>query len=275
MIPSASAPSEYPPKPLSLPSGEIHLWLADLDRPAPAGDSAAAGWLDALERERAARLISARERRRFQRSRGILRQVLGGYLGLDPASVSLGVGSEGKPHLLDDARRPRCDLRFNLSHASALWALAVRRDAEVGVDVERTDRKADVEGVAQRMFAPGEVGTLARLEGEEAKLAFFRVWSTREAVVKCLGTGMFALEAEFEVEADCSRPLEIRPAPDPAAPAEPGRSRRSASAGHGAAELPVWVGEIPLSAGLGGVLASRQAPAGVRVWTVPVGPGPG
>jgi 4'-phosphopantetheinyl transferase len=256
VIPAASVPPAYPPKPSSLPAGEIHLWLADLDRPPAFGDAAADRWLDATERARAERLLGAREKRRFTRSRATLRRVLAGYLQEEPGELRLGAGTEGKPHLLDCEKRPRCDLRFNLSHATALWALAVRRDAEVGVDVERTDRKADVEGISRRMFSRGEIEALERLDPEVARFAFFRVWSAREALVKCLGTGMFALDLEFDVEADPARPLAVR---TPAGVADPPGA------------LPAWVGEIPLPAGTGGVLASRREPSAVRVWTVPTG----
>ncbi len=249
-IPPATPAPEFPPTPVTLPSGDIHVWIADLDRSPPDGDEAAGALLDEGERARADRLAGRRRRVRFVRSRALLRVLLGGYLGVDPRSLRLGVGAEGKPHLLDDDGRPRCDLRFNLSHTAAVWALAVRRDAEVGVDVERVDRRADVEGVARRMFAPGEREALARLDQDSARLAFFRVWSTREALVKCLGAGMFSLDLEFEVEADPRQPLAVRSAPRA-----------------GAGPFPLLVGEIPLPDGHGGVLATRGKPRAIRTWT--------
>ncbi len=250
-IPGPVPAPEFPPSPVSLPAGEIHVWIADLDR-LPEPDASSPGkLLDPQEQERVGRLLSERDKRRFRGSRVLLKRILAGYLGDAPQTLRLAAGAEGKPHLIDPAGRPRCDLRFNLSHTGAVWVLAVRRDAEVGVDVERTTRRADVDGVAQRIFHPGERAVLGRLPAGEAKFAFFRVWSTREALVKCMGAGMFSLDLEFEIEADPRRPLAVRPADSRAAEA-----------------LPAWVGEIPLPPGHGGVLATRVAPLRVRAWSL-------
>jgi len=195
--PAVPAPVPAPPdRPPPLAADVVHLWHADLD-----DDAAAAGAapLAADERARAERMAPT-PRRRFERSRGLLRTILGGYLERDPAALRFALRGEGKPELADPSSPP---IRFNLSHAAGRWLLAVSY-LEVGVDVERTDRPVDVERVARRVLRPAEASTILDLRGDERRRAFFRAWTGREALVKARGEGMFTLSlaAEMDVRPD-------------------------------------------------------------------------
>jgi 4'-phosphopantetheinyl transferase len=251
VLPGPVPAPNYPPRPDSLREGEVHVWLASLSGGGPVPDHDAR-LLDAVERGRADRFLREGGRARFIRSRVMLRRILGGYEGRPPADLRLGSGSGGKPCLIDPDGRPECGLRFNLSHGKGLWALAVRRDAEVGIDVERTTRTVDIEGVAERLFAPGERAMLRRLRGGARRRAFFRVWTAREALVKCLGAGMFTLELDFEVEADPDRPLAIQPAAADPTPE---------------AILAWHIAEIPALGEYRGALVTRGRPKLAKVWT--------
>jgi 4'-phosphopantetheinyl transferase len=140
--------------PPSSPASEVHVWRVELD---------GAGWQDAAalpsaERARAVRIVSPVRRQRWIASRWALRTVLGAYLEQGPAAVELRIEPRGKPRLASDSR-----LRFNLSHSSDLALVAVTLDREVGVDVQRIGDRS-----------PG----------------FYEAWVRREAVVKCLGSGL-------------------------------------------------------------------------------------
>jgi 4'-phosphopantetheinyl transferase len=241
-VPQAVSAPVAPPHPLELPVREVHVWQGSLDA-AGDGDAGAAA-LSEEERARADRLLTTAVRRRFVRSRAMLRAVLAGYLATDPARIRFETGRHGKPRLADaDA-----GLRFNLSHSAACWVLAVGRDVEVGVDVERTARDVDVEAVARRMFRPAEIRTLRRLEGRARKEAFFRCWASREAVVKAMGEGMLTAAHRFEVACD---------------PAEPPAVRLPESEGR---EFPWEIGSIPLPGGFCGMLATDGTPSRIRSW---------
>jgi 4'-phosphopantetheinyl transferase len=97
---------------------------------------------------------------------GALRGVLSGYLGEDPAAIELRTGERGKP-MLADPDRP---LHFNLSHSGGLVLIAVCRDREVGVDVQRIRRR----------------------RGRERPPEFFAEWTRREAIAKRHGVGLWA-----------------------------------------------------------------------------------
>src|SRR6266478_6199227 len=85
--------------PLTLADQELHVWRASLDLP-PALLQRLAKTLSANENERAGRFLIARTRERFIVARGLLRQLLGMYLGLDPEKIEFQYGPQGKPSLL-------------------------------------------------------------------------------------------------------------------------------------------------------------------------------
>jgi 4'-phosphopantetheinyl transferase len=198
-----------PESPPALRPTHLHLWHAELD--AFPGDERR---LDAAERQRAAQMIP-RVRRRFVASRCLLRRILGAYVrgGLPAAGRSDGdavalhfetVG-EGKPRLAPFAADSP---RFNLSHADGQWLLAVST-REVGVDVERTDRRVDVEAVARRIFRPTEAAAILRESGDARRRAFFRAWTAREALVKARAEGMFTLSLNVEIRLEATGALSL------------------------------------------------------------------
>ncbi|HET9198541.1 MAG TPA: hypothetical protein VFN92_09855 [Solirubrobacterales bacterium] len=149
---------EFVPAPdrLDPPDSEVHVWRAELDEPRwPSAEG-----LPEDERKRAESLLRALPRRRWIASRWALRGVLGRYLGRAPAAIRLAAGERGKPRLAE----PVAGLAFNLSHSDRLALIAVARDREVGVDLERVADKHPRD--------------------------FYDRWAEREARAKCLGIGL-------------------------------------------------------------------------------------
>lgn len=143
-----------------------------------------ASWLDADERDRAARFRYDRDRNRFVVRRGQLRELLGKDRGIAPGALRLIEGAHGKPVLLDDP-----DLHFNLSHSNGL-ALAVTSRAPVGCDIEWRSSELACPKVAKRLFAPGEYAALTALPPEQWVAGFYNCWTRKEAYVKALGLGL-------------------------------------------------------------------------------------
>jgi hypothetical protein len=116
-----------PPARPSLAAGEVHLWRATLDRP-PAEIQALASLLSVDEATRAARFRAWRDRCRYVAARGLLRTILGRYLGAEPARLRFSyVCACGDPRCRPERRKPAlapdwggAALRFNLSHADDL-----------------------------------------------------------------------------------------------------------------------------------------------------------
>ena len=140
------------------------------------------------ERARAERFRFARDRRRYVVAHAYLRVLLARFLEREPSGVRFQRGTNGKPALADDGRAPR--VRFNLSRSHELGLLAIQLDDEVGVDLERVRAFADALSVAERFFVAAEHQALCALPERERDAAFFGLWTSKEAILKCIGLGL-------------------------------------------------------------------------------------
>jgi 4'-phosphopantetheinyl transferase len=167
-----------------LAGGEVHVWIARLDR----GDwtDAVADLLQTGERDRASHFQSRRKGVLWARSRALLRMLLGGYLGTDPASLRFELGRHGKPRLTPAGGGPH----FSLSHSGTIAVYAFAVDRQLGVDVEALGRGRPVLPLARRAFGEDACERLARLEEDRREREFLRLWTRHEARLKCLGTGL-------------------------------------------------------------------------------------
>jgi 4'-phosphopantetheinyl transferase len=173
------------PGPAPLIDNAVQVWV--LGHAAVEGACAALGHaLSPDERQRAAAYRQAPHRQRFIARRGMLRWLLGRYLGCEPASLVFGPGGFGKP-VLHWPAAPR--LGFSVSQAEGMALLAFARDCSVGVDVEQVAGGIDIAGVAREVFSPAEM-RLLDAAGPDAAAAFFSTWSRKEALLKAVGTGL-------------------------------------------------------------------------------------
>lgn len=195
MSSAESAPSwELRSSPRELGAGEVHVWHFPLMIPAGREDN----WrcvLSPAERQRADRFAFPHLRERYVAAHAILRRLLGDYLHVEPASFLFEIAERGKPSL------PGHPLHFNLSHTNDQGLLAVTRVAEVGVDIERLDRKLDRAGIAERFFSRAEADDLASLPEAEQVEAFGNLWTRKEAWLKATGIGIS--EGLNQVEFNC------------------------------------------------------------------------
>jgi 4'-phosphopantetheinyl transferase len=180
-----------------LGDGDCHVWRVDLDQvAAQGGGDPARSPLNAEERGRVARFVFERHRRWFTASHTALRSVLGAYLGLEAAAVSIVAPPHVRPVLdaamgASSARRSRVALDFNLSHSDGLAVIAVARRAPLGVDVELLRPMNDALALAERHFVGDEVACVAAAAGRRSRdRAFFTCWTRKEAVLKSTGAGL-------------------------------------------------------------------------------------
>lgn len=191
---------------------ELHIWLVDFDHP-PCDRGQLAACLTPEERDRAGRYRIGPVREQFVVSRGILRRLLGGYLGMAPHAVPIAYGANGKPILLGGPGRgevlgasspgPASSLHFNVTHTTGLGMIAIARK-RVGVDAERVREIPDSDGLIERFFSPAERAAYRGLPLDRRSAAFFRGWVCKEAVIKAAGASVQFLDA-FDVELDPGR----------------------------------------------------------------------
>jgi 4'-phosphopantetheinyl transferase len=177
------------------------VWRADLS--AVADDLG--GFLSPAERARAARMSRERDRQLWTRAHGVLRVLLGRYLGSDPRTLRIGPERHGKPALLDDphwstpeGQPSRAEtagaissrLVFNLSHSGQLALFAFAETGSVGIDVEVARRRVNEVGIAERMLGAVEAKRLSALDPSAREREFLRLWARHEAKLKYWGTGL-------------------------------------------------------------------------------------
>jgi 4'-phosphopantetheinyl transferase len=149
----------------------IEVWHVDLDTPAPATA------LTADEHARAARFARPDQAQRWVASRAALRTLLGARLGLGPREVEFRHGPHGKPEVDGGPR-------FNLSHAGAVALVALADGRDLGIDVERTDRRS------QAILRSLTGNERAALGDRPRHLDLMRVWCRKEALAKATGGGL-------------------------------------------------------------------------------------
>lgn len=233
----------------ALGPGEVHVEYAFVEQVSPeVARERLLPLLDDAERERHARFHFEVHRHLYLVAHALCRSLLARYTGIEPAALRFEAREHGKPELA--AGLSTQPLRFNLSHTDGMAAVAVARDA-IGVDVERIDRRIELEMVARRVFAPVELEGLMARQGPARQRRFFELWTLKEAYVKALGDGITAPLREIAI----TLPAEALPTLE--SPHEAG---------------PVWLRlEAPSPDHVMALALRGAAPESVRIaeWTVP------
>lgn len=181
------APESFGRPECRLAVDEIDFWTAPLEL-APDILRGLAATLSEPERERAQRFFFETHRNRFVAGRGLLRVILARYLSARPGQVQFEYGPAGKPALAGEFAE--CGIEFNLSHCEELAVLAVTRRTRIGADVERIWMPAEADELVNRFFSRREAALFARLQASDKPLAFFNLWTRKEAFLKATGQGI-------------------------------------------------------------------------------------
>lgn len=171
-------------------AGRLRVFLLRMSQVRPA-----LPWLQTVlsraECTRAAGMAHASAREEFMVGRAVLRLLLARRLAVSARDIALCIGHGGKPGLAQDAPD---SLAFNVSHTRGVVALAVGGTAAVGIDVERVDREAPVEQLAEAAWGSKAATALKAIAcPTERCLTFFRQWVRFEAVAKWDGRGIAAM----------------------------------------------------------------------------------
>ncbi|MBD2344728.1 4'-phosphopantetheinyl transferase HetI [Anabaena subtropica] len=195
------------PTNLTLFPDEVHLWRIHLDQPESQLQHLGAT-LSSDELARANRFYFPEHRQRFTAGRGILRSILGRYLGVEARQVKFEYESRGKPILADN----QTGLLFNLSHSQDLALCAVNYTRQIGIDLEYLRPTSDLESLAKRFFLPREYELVRSLPDEQKQKIFFRYWTCKEAYLKATGDGIAKLE-EIEIALTPTEPAKLQTSP--------------------------------------------------------------
>lgn len=179
---------------IATPGAPLTLWMAT-EWPRP--DLRHRSLLSSREIERAGRLRSARLRDRFIVAHAARCVIIDSMFGIACRDQIVGLGSRGKPYLVD-----RSDIQFNLSYSQDRFAIAVARDTPIGIDIEHLRTIEDADALAALHYSLSERTALATqaIGSEEFDRIFLGVWTRKEAFLKALGRGLGDLPL---AEIDC------------------------------------------------------------------------
>ena len=195
-----------PPADLTLLNHQIHVWAARLDL-LPVDLDELNSSLAPSECERAARFRFDLHRNRFIAGRGLLRAVLGRYLKTNPARLEFDYSATGKPALSGGAAGVR--IGFNLAHSEDLAVLAVMLGQDVGIDVEWVRPIPDAEQLVARFFSSRENAAFQALPEAQREVAFFNLWTRKEAWLKATGEGIAGSLKRVEVSFLAGEPARL------------------------------------------------------------------
>jgi 4'-phosphopantetheinyl transferase len=100
----------------------------------------------------------------------------------DVEALSFSKHEHGKPFLSSHT------LHFNHTHSQQYYALAMsERVPDIGIDIEELDRKVRFDALAQHAFHAEEYQAWQQDQTPEY---WFRIWTTKEAVLKASGLGI-------------------------------------------------------------------------------------
>lgn len=148
------------------------------------------------EQARAERYQFAQLRDRFISGRFFLRTVLAEFTDVRADLIRFEAGNNGKP-AIDPSQCP--EVHFSFSRSAQYSACCFSRDGRVGIDLELKNEMADMDSVASEIFTAQELIDWQSLSASEKQLAFYRVWTRKEAVAKVGGRGISQGLTEIKV----------------------------------------------------------------------------
>lgn len=188
---------------VDISEGRVDVWKTELNV-LPSVMSSSMSLLARDEVWRAERYCFARDRRRFVVGRAFLKTVLSLYVRCRPENIRFDYNAYGKPELADRASGDGLD--FNLSHSHELALCAVTRNRRIGVDLEYARLDVEWERMAQTVFSESEYQSICTMPEADARTAFFKQWTLKEAYSKALGKGFSLPWRDFDI---CVRSGEV------------------------------------------------------------------
>jgi len=184
---------------------EVLIWIAGLDNIAESRLIQLSDLMSEDEDQRASRFRFERDRRRFVACRGMLREILGTYLEMDPERINFGYGAYGKPYVKTQTGSVLRAVSFNLSHSAGRAIYAVSTN-EVGVDLEVIRPIPEMDALVARHFSDSERTAFKSIAADLRLRAFYNCWTRKEAYVKACGDGLSIPLDQFDVSLDTNAP---------------------------------------------------------------------
>ena len=177
--------SVSPPPPLE--ANQLHILALRIESLAK-DDTLLLATLNDEERKRAERFINPEHGYKFSLTRGMLRRCLGFYLNQPPQTIVFSFNEHGKPEIKSLVNNHQ--FFFNVSHSHEMAAFLFAYDGRVGIDIERIKPVKDLLGLAKHVCHPDEFAEFTSMDEAQREVAFYRLWTRKEAFIKANGQGL-------------------------------------------------------------------------------------
>lgn len=182
---------------IHLSNNQIHIWKIDTNQANVNLDTLYNNILSSNERERVDRLRSENDKKRFIISRGQLRKSLSSYLKVSPSNITFSYNKYGKPSIRSEHNLE--NIKFNVSHSKNLVVYAITQNREVGIDLEYIRGVSHADKIVRRYFGEEESEFYYSQPENEKELAFFTLWTRKEAYSKARGMGIGLPGKKFDL----------------------------------------------------------------------------
>ena len=199
---------------LDIDRDQIHLWMTFFDE--MRDERLLRRYYSLLapeEQEQQGRFHFVIDRHRYLVTRALVRAALSRYVAIEPRDWTFAADAYGRPRITNVDRRAQ-RISFNISHTNSLILLGVTCDRALGVDVENYCTRNALIDIADRFFAPEEVGELQALPGERQRERFFEYWTLKESYIKARGMGLSIPLGQFSFRLPCERTLRVSMQPE-------------------------------------------------------------
>jgi 4'-phosphopantetheinyl transferase len=168
----------------------VDVWTIEVGSGLSFCDSEVNSILSREEVGRARRFRFEKDARRFLYRRLALRKLLSRYFCQRPEKLVFRFNENGKPWVFNDGD-VSISWKFNFSHSADVAMLALVREHEVGIDVEYSLKPLpDLYDVLRVVCSRMEFEQFRALPESCHQEAFYKIWTTKEAYLKALGTGL-------------------------------------------------------------------------------------
>lgn len=173
---------------LTINKDEVHVWELRLSESAAGPEELYDSFLSEDEIDRADKLRFKEDRLRFKIARGNLRLLLSRYADKKPRQLWIMYGRYGKPYLNEESNPGK--ISFNLTHSKDMVLYAFSADRKLGIDVEYERPVSKADKIIERFFSEKEKAYYRSQDSESKSQKFFKLWCSREAYSKALGSGI-------------------------------------------------------------------------------------
>jgi len=187
------------PDTLSLSKDHIDVWLCDLKQLSGEINNFYSTLSDD-ECNRADKLKVEDKRQQYIITRGVLRQRLSLVTNIKSEDFVFKLLKHGKPVLNNDARFT--DITFNVSHSNDLALIAVAKNQNIGIDIEKINRESNYQALMTRFFSKAEQAEFQTIQEATMARAFCACWTRKEAFIKAVGDGVSYGLNSFDVTVD-------------------------------------------------------------------------